>query len=405
MESTESQLQINRSRAGLLDSLFTEITRELAKQAPDLAVIAALLNTYRTSGNVARGMARETSAGYRRKRLGQPSGTVWIEAMQSYFGNAAYGSKRPLVLAWSAPTPATMQISDWGEILIWSRVLAEKPLDAMGSDHFRFMGRFLRYGEAAPDTFEMLALDAFEERLALSRKYGTWFAEQVSPGWRDGTPQKRYKERWDGGYDRLVWSFGIQGHPRADQIWKLMRARLPRDADPVTHQFPHDVNDIEPALRPETEAIRSWTFVYQGLEFSIFEDRRHNFFLCHARSRDIPDVIRPRLAELWRATLDRCRPYSKRLHSLAEFEWLWYWTNPFVRGGATTGGLLSAFLQRSLRNEGLKISIPDHFVPQDLYALTSDWVSYVRQRVVEFACSKRQLITVSNNAQRSEVAT
>jgi hypothetical protein len=170
-----------------------------------------------------------------------------------------------------------------------------------------------------------------------------------------------------------------------------MRARLPQDADPIVREFPHDVTDIEPALRPRTEAIRSWTFFYRTLKFSIFQDQCGNFFLCHAKSHDIRDVIRPRLAQLWRTTLNRCESRKKRLQCLAEFEWLWYWTNPFVRGGATTGGLLSAFLQRSLRNEGVEIRMRHHFEMQDLYALSTDWRSYVSERMAQLTFSKRQL--------------
>ncbi|KAI3325329.1 hypothetical protein HD806DRAFT_492665 [Xylariaceae sp. AK1471] len=411
MKNILDQLQMSRLPASLLDRLAVEMIRELFKQAPNSTILATLLSTWRAMAAImVREVAVDMSESDQRKRLSQQPERVvpsWMEAIQFYFRHVVDKSNEQLVLAWPAPAPApitTPLVGDWGESLRWSRTLAEPPLDAMGEDHFRFMGRFMRYGVAAPDTFEMLALDAFEERLALSRKYGTWFAEQVSPGWRSGTPQKRYQERWEGGYDRLVWSFGIQGHPRADQIWKLMRARLPCDADPIMRTFPLDVTDIEPALRPETKAIRSWTFSYQALEFSIYEDQRGNFFLCHAKSREIRDVIRPRLAELWRATLHRGKSHSERLHCLAEFEWLWYWTNPFVRGGATTGSLLSAFLQRSLRDEGLKIRIRDYFVPQDLYVLSIDWRSYVRERVAEFACSKGQFITASNSVQWSEAA-
>ena len=42
--------------------------------------------------------------------------------------------------------------------------LAEAPTDAMGDDHFRFIGRFMGRGHAHPDAFEELALDAFEAR-------------------------------------------------------------------------------------------------------------------------------------------------------------------------------------------------------------------------------------------------
>ncbi|KAH8812817.1 hypothetical protein F5884DRAFT_786473 [Xylogone sp. PMI_703] len=365
-----------------LDRVPAEVIRELFKQAPDFAAIAGLTSTRKTIPVVeGHGATKVTSR---------------MEAVQIYFVAKIACCRRgqPTWASALIPTPTGTPVSiprmpsNWEETLMWSRALAEPPLDAMGEDHFRLMGGFLHYGDATPDTFERLALDIFEERLALSRKYGTWFAEQVSPGWRSGAPRKRYRERWNGTYDRLVWSFGIQGHPRAHRIWKLMKARL-QAADPITHEFLHDVTDIEPALRPETKAIRSWTFPYRALEFSIFEDPRGNFFVCHARSHDIRDVIRPRLAELWGATLNRCKSHRERLHCLAEFEWLWYWTNPFVRGGATTGGLLSAFLQKSLRNEGVKMSVPSRFAMQDLYVLSSDSGSYVRERVAELAKEQR----------------
>lgn len=307
--------------------------------------------------------------------------TVTLQLVRSITGGVP-------VSALVAPTqiPAITPISavggDAGERLQWSKTLAETPTDAMGDDHFRFMGQFMGYGDAVPYAFETLALAAFEQRLAHSRRYGTWFAEQVSPGWRTGNPRRCYLERWAGEYDRLIWSFGIKGHSRADQIWHMMQQRLPKH-DVVTREFLQDVSDMEVALRPETVAIRSWTFRYRTIELFIFQDRNDNFFLCHAQSSDIPKVIRPRLTKLWNATLDRSRTTHKRLRSLAEFEWLWYWTNPFVRGGATTGSLLSAFLRKSLEEEGVAIRARYPFVMQDLWALTTDCPSYIRERVAQ----------------------
>jgi hypothetical protein len=322
----------------------------------------------------------------------------WLDAAQAYF----YYNRHA---AWVAPIRSPLHyVNSWEETQAWSRRLADTPADAMGDEHFRFMGRFQSFGHAAPDTFEIIALEAFEQRLALSRKYGTWFSEQVSPGWRTGSPQRLYLSRWNGTYDRLVWSFGIQGHPRADEIWHLMRERLPREPDETTREFPQDVEDIEPALRPETTAVRSWTFPYHGgLLYSIYEDRRGNFFLCHTESRDIAARVRPRLATLWNGTLDRLRPYSERLSCLAEFEWLWYWTNPFVRGGATTGGVLSAFLQRSLLNEGLHVNVHRHFVMQDLYALSTGWRFYVHERVNYLSSVGKTQITAGDEGKRKSL--
>ncbi|CEJ87427.1 hypothetical protein VHEMI04412 [[Torrubiella] hemipterigena] len=283
------------------------------------------------------------------------------------------------------------------ESLRWSKVLAEQPTDAMGQDHFRFMGRFMAYGDAVPNAFEMLALEAFEQRLANSRRYGTWFAEQVSPGWRTGKPRNCYLERWTGVYGRLIWSFGIKGHPRADEIWHMMRERLPPTPDTITKEFFQDVSDMEEALRPETVAVQSWTFAYRDLEMLVFQDRRDNYFLCHAKSSNIPRIIRPRLTKLWNATLRRSRSVGRRLRSLAEFEWLWYWTNPFVRGGATTGSLLSAFMQRALYEEGVPIRLRNRFVMQDLYALTTDCRSYVTERVAQLAATKEDLLVALSN--------
>ncbi|KAK6212797.1 hypothetical protein LQW54_004886 [Pestalotiopsis sp. IQ-011] len=396
MVNAVTQLQVSRpAMATHLTRSTTDVLQELSHQVLDPGVKATLLSICRAMLN----NAERSTVGNRKKKRIQNGLISWVEVTQLYLGGAAYSSRskgRLARLYASAPTTYTLANDQWGETLRWSRALADKPHDAMGEEHFRFMGLFQGYGDAAPDTFERIAVDAFEQRLGLSRRYGTWFAEQVSPGWRDGNPRKCYQERWDGGYDRLVWSFGIQGHPRADQIWHLMRKRLPRNPDPVTREFPDDVTDIEPALRPETKAVRSWTFAYQSIELSIYEDRRGNLFLCHARSRDIPSVIRPRLTQLWNATLDRCNTYYERLSSLAEFEWLWYWTNPFVRGGATTGGVLSAFLQRALRNEGLKVHVHGHFVMQDLYALSSDWSFYVLERVAELSSARGKLITDSD---------
>lgn len=291
-----------------------------------------------------------------------------------------------------SPTHSTTPALFGSETLRWSRTLAEDPADAMGQDHFLFMGRFMSYGAAQPNAFETLALDAFEQRLANSRRYGTWFAEQVSPGWRTGKPRKCYLERWSGVYDRLIWSFGIKGHPRADVIWHMMRERLPREPDAVTRDFFEDVSDMEVALRPETMAVRSWTFAYREIELLVFQDRKDDYFLCHAKSSDIPRFIRPRLTKLWNATLNKSRSAGRRLRSLAEFEWLWYWTNPFVRGGATTGSLLSAFMQKALHDEGVPIRMRRRFVMQDLYALTTDCRSYVRERVAQLAMTRKDFL-------------
>lgn len=303
---------------------------------------------------------------------------------------AEAGAGRTLPL--TGPAASALTHTPFEETRRWSCTLAETPTDPMGDDHFRFMGRFMGCGRAEPDAFEALAINAFEQRLANSRRYGTHFAEQVSPGWRTGKPTKRYLERWSGVYPRLIWSFGIKDHPRAGVIWHMMRERLPREPDAVTREFFQDVSDMEDALRPETVAVRSWTFAYRCIELMVFLDKKENFFLCHAQSSDIPTVIRPRLTELWNATLDRSRGTGVRLHSLAEFEWLWYWTNPFVRGGATTGSLLSAFLRRSMHQEGMEIRMRYTFVMQDLYALTTDCKSYMRERVAQLACRKDHLM-------------
>ncbi|KAI1810239.1 hypothetical protein GGS20DRAFT_568398 [Poronia punctata] len=372
----------------LLKRLMPEILREFSKQKPDLVAIAALLKAYGVVPVVTSRQLKKSRSRHSVLRLGpatKGASPLRVDATQFHFSVDLHQLLKGH-RAWMTPPRVTLSFGNsWKETLKWSRLLADAPQDAMGDEHFRLMGRFQSYGHAAPDSFEEVALDAFEQRLALSRKYGTWFSEQVSPGWRGGNPRKHYLERWSGTYDRLVWSFGIQGHPRADQIWHLMKERLPQDPDEVTRTFPEDVSDIEVALRPETVAVRSWTFPYHGLLYSIYEDRRGNFFLCHTKSCDIRDIVRPRLTALWNATLNRDRQYTERLESLAEFEWLWYWTNPFVRGGATTGGVLSVFLQRSLLHEGLHINIPDHFVMQDLYALSSEWRFYVRERVAHLS--------------------
>ncbi|TGJ82211.1 hypothetical protein E0Z10_g6547 [Xylaria hypoxylon] len=399
---TEDQLQLSRQHGRLPKWFRPELLHEISKPNPDMAAIAALLKAHRVVPvTPARELAKKTRPRPSNLRLGSaPKGTtpLWIDTPHFHFAVKVARLLKGQTTWVIAPRVTMSFVNTWEETLMWSRLLADTPKDAMGDEHFRLIGRFQSYGHAAPDTFEVIALAAFEQRLALSRKYKTWFAEQVSPGWKRGHPRKRYLERWNGTYDRLVWSFGIQGHPRADQIWNLMRERLPCHPDSITHEFPQDVSDMEPALRPETIAVRSWTFPYHGLQFSIYEDRCGNFFLCHAESHDIPNIVRPQLATLWNATLDRLRPYTERLRCLAEFEWLWYWTNPFVRGGATTGGVLSVFLQRSLLSEGWHINIPDHFRMQDLYALSSDWRFYVCERVAELASEGMDSITIDERA-------
>jgi len=132
---------------------------------------------------------------------------------------------------------------------------------------------------------------------------------------------------------------------------------------------------------------RVWRFEYavegsRPLAFKIYLVGKDVYFIRHAGDSEIP-VIRRRLGQLWSAALDPKRSAAGRVAAVGEFEWLWFWANPYGRAGATTGDALSLLLQKALRKDGLPVRIRSTFRAQDLRAIPSSVAAYKAERAAE----------------------
>jgi hypothetical protein len=95
--------------------------------------------------------------------------------------------------------------------------------------------------------------------------------------------------------------------------------------------------------------------------------------------------LRQEAQEYWNRSLDPKRQLPERHRSLAAFEYLWFWTNPFGRAGALTGDALSLLAQKTMVLEGLNTHIRPDYYHQDCEAFILPWNRYLDKRTKDLA--------------------
>ena len=103
------------------------------------------------------------------------------------------------------------------------------------------------------------------------------------------------------------------------------------------------------------------------------------FIYSHAAPEDVPRIMQY-LSQLWNTILSSGTHLEQRLNDIAQLEWIFYRTNPFGRGAATTGRVLSLLLQKHIANTHAGFQIEQHFDRYDQLALDLDFSDYLTIR-------------------------
>ncbi|PWU17356.1 MAG: hypothetical protein C5B49_09080 [Bdellovibrio sp.] len=285
------------------------------------------------------------------------------------------------LLLYSLPAPATQDTTSFCSDVFgrnYGALIAEKPIDAMGRDFQEIFGGFIRTREATSENLEDLALDLFNARLALSRKYNTAFAQMMEPSGEAG-----WQKRWKGEGISQAWSFGIHGHLREGSVWRQLMERLPVEESHL-EMIDSSIFAVHQSLEPSRTGIaRVWHFPYevggQDVSFYIYQVNKNTFYIGHAKDKQVP-LLRQRLRDLWQRAMFLELAGIERTTALFEFEWVWFWTNPFGRAGASLGDALSLLVQKQMERQGLPIRIRSDFENLDLVALSMHLEDYVQWR-------------------------
>jgi len=266
----------------------------------------------------------------------------------------------------------------------FTTIVAETPYDEMGAEFAKIFGSWCNETELTQDSrFFTLALNLFEKRLALAKRYNTFFATQVT---EKGERMELWKERVIGVGNTPAYSFATPNLQRTERFFKW--CQLVDEKANAKRQW-----DVAYAPRPNLpphgtpfESIAVWAHRYEP-RFSArldgaFECRRmyyaENFYLIeHPRSRWMKQIFNE-CETFWRIALSKDMPLDSRIYSLASFEFLWFWANPFMRSGALTGDALSLVMQKKI---GVKIR--SGFYHQDCEALLMPFNDYVEKRFAD----------------------
>jgi hypothetical protein len=250
-------------------------------------------------------------------------------------------------------------------------LLAEPPFDDMGREFATDFGAFARGHRAGTGQMMYLAEELFQIRLNLAGKYKTFFALQMTE-LTEGWPY--WRARLKGLSKRRVFSFGIEDVPRADLVWTHFKRQFKRRSSRrlvETRDFPLYKGPAQ--VQAEVHDL-TYTPV-PGLVFKVFVLSTGQYYLEHAPDRMVPRILQ-RLEELWDGSLDKSRPVGERTALLTEWEWLWFWTNPFGRAGASVGATLSLLWEADL---SVELGYPvwrTEFYYQDLEALSRSLEEY-----------------------------
>lgn len=271
------------------------------------------------------------------------------------------------------------------------KIIAEPPYDDMGREFAETFGDWMNASQF-PDTklfypsVLKIAEEVFVQRLRLAKKYKTYFVEQVESG-----GVAHWKNRANGlrSNSPICFSFAMHGNERTKRFYAWTLEQTKKDAEkfqivtwnrPFTPHFPSNVNFMPNQL--------SWSSNYTPKflgnvgEFNFtrsacgLDDNKHTVFIFkHPDNEDVPSLITEALVH-WSIVCNRANSLGSRALALATFEWVWTWTNPFIRSGALTMDVLSLLMQVSM---GVKIR--NNFYHQDCEALLLPYEEYVAKRV------------------------
>lgn len=250
-------------------------------------------------------------------------------------------------------------------------LLAEPPIDEMGLDFAIEYGRFAQNHQATPGSMLQMAEELFQIRLDLAKRYKTFFAVQMTEPIQD-LPYWRARE--SGFSNRRVFSFGIRDVPRADLVWLYFNKGFRRQGSQetiATADFPL----YKGSAQVDGEVYAIPYAPIPNLTFKIFVLSTGQYYLEHAPDPMVPQALK-RLQELWDKSLDKSRSYAERWELFAEWEWLWFWTNPFGRAGASIGATLSLLWEADLSQELGHSVWRKSFYHQDLEALSRNLEEY-----------------------------
>jgi hypothetical protein len=264
----------------------------------------------------------------------------------------------------------------------FAKIIGSEPKDEMGKEFQEIFGSFIENHRASKENLESLALAIFEKRLALARKYGTNFSKMMKPEDPTGV-SKAWELRWNGVSQSTSWSFGTKNHSRAHVIWEVLNQNLKEKPSRLAPVDTSKIKIFSSVKVGSYNQAQVWTFIYtldgRNLQFKILRFENDHYFIKHADDVDIP-LIRKRLNSLWQDSFEQNNSPQKRMKSLAEFEWLWFWTNPFGRSGALLGDALSLIMQKKFIEDGLPISIRTDYEMPDLQALSMPLDQYKKLR-------------------------
>lgn len=280
----------------------------------------------------------------------------------------ANGSVLECTGALQAPPFVKLSLSEYAYII------AEPPVNPMGEDFAQSFGQFLRENQARPNNFQELSQKLFRNRLDLAKRHQTKFVGQMSDG--------AWMRRLLGVSDGRAWSFGIRNHSRGKAVHEFFTQVNLSDYSSNEEWVDLDVFSRNIGQGISLIPVIHFTFPVDKKvidDFKIYLVDADTFFIEHAKDTNVP-VLMKIMDSLWQSFFDRSKSLEKRIEILAHWEWLWFWTNPFGRAGASIGDGLSLLLQEQLISEGYALKLRGGYHHQDLEALSRSRADYTAHR-------------------------
>ena len=276
-------------------------------------------------------------------------------------------------------------------------VIAENPYDEMGAEFREIFGKWVNETELkAPNELNQLAFGLFRMRLELAKKYNTFFAKQVTEGGKE-----LWKERFAGQGNTPCYSFASANVARTKRFFKWAEQVYHsgcnyKNVDSFRHwdtsyaehpTFPIKVEPFEnmdvwshhyyPRFTARTGGGFECRTILYGIERYENDVTSPMYLFEHPRSRWMGQ-IRAEATTFWNIAWDSNNDNYTRFVSLASWEWLWAWGNPFMRSGALTMDCLSMVMQKRI---GAKTR--NSFYHQDAEALLLTFDDYVKKRATD----------------------
>lgn len=275
-----------------------------------------------------------------------------------------------------------------------------RPYDAMGAEFRETFGKWVNETELTDASqLNRLAFGLFRLRLALAKKYNTFFAKQVTAN----GAKELWMDRFVGLGNTPCYSFAAENIQRTHRFWhwtmqtyhdgvNMKSAESFREWDTGYAEHPNFPIKVTPysmmsvwphRYDPRFTARTGGSFecrtILYGFEGNSFGDTTPIFLFEHPRSRWIGQ-IRAEATTFWNIAWDSNNDTYTRFGSLASFEWLWNWANPFMRSGALTSDALSLVMQKHI---GAKTRT--FFYHQDCEALLLPFDEYVEKRIKDMS--------------------